>query len=765
MNKLYQFHLKYKYYIFIVVIFFAILGIHNGKKLEVNLSLEKLLPDHSQSVLEMNQISEEIGGVGHLSVLIGPCDQPENLVKELAIKLESLKDIKYLFYKTEKYLLDDKVLYLLNDKDFRELNKNVRILFQKGDSGFLDLGLEGDEDKESNLNQAKNYFKNLSKNNTSDEYFLSKDKKYALLMIKPTFESVDLSRSELLNHQVADVAKNNLKGNPFKLLGRYVEKVQDTRQIEKDIKQTGVISLILIFIILLLGLGSFISTSIVIIGIALALGWTAGIAYFFVGQINILTGFLMAILAGLGADYGIHLIKRFQQEIKAGQSREEAMRICYDKTGRALFSSALSTAIAFLCLNISEFRGFSELGIIAGFGIISIFLVFMLCLPIFFLWIEDNILWPKITSLFGYFPFNFKHLKYFLFLVPFIVYGIFKTEFEYDFNRMRALSKESYDLKIMVDDLYGKSTSPVAIKASSKAEADAIVSFIEEGDYTSVIKESISLSSILNPQMKSRFKKIEKINSIISKISDEELSDKTSGNASQIRKWLERKPYSIDDLPIHLKNSFGKSGQIVLLFPLKQIDNKDDLNELALVLKNVKNEFPDAIIGSDTLVFNQIIDHIFEDGKIILLVFLLGIFITFMIDYKSVKSALILEAQIIFGILLMLGLMGLFEVRFTIMNIGIFPAILATGIDMGVHIRHHELESATSSLASSRLLSQAVHISILTTFIGFGSLLFAQAKILNGIAHLAIIGLLSMYIVCMVVRPLIRDYFSLNKKN
>jgi predicted RND superfamily exporter protein len=60
--------------------------------------------------------------------------------------------------------------------------------------------------------------------------------------------------------------------------------------------------------------------------------------------------------------------------------------------------------------------------------------------------------------------------------------------------------------------------------------------------------------------------------------------------------------------------------------------------------------------------------------------------------------------DLILGISVLFGLMGLLEVRFTIMNVGMFPAILASGIDMGVHIHHRELESFRS-LRSSKFLS------------------------------------------------------------
>lgn len=754
MKRLIPFHFKYRWPIFFLTLSVAIWGSLQAPKIPVNLELDKLLPDNSQSVQEMRQISNEIGGVGHLSILIGPTQAPEAQLQPIVQELEKIDDIKYVLYNTEEHLLEDRILYLLKLKDFLKLRKNARTLFNKGKTGMINLGLEDDDSiRQENIKKAEKYFKDFQKDNQKKKYLLSKDKRYALIMVKPTFESVDLARSEKLSKQVDEILRKQMAGTPYQLLGRYIEKVKDTRQIEKDIQKTGIASFFLIIAILILGLGSFRGSLFVIIGVLLSLGMTAGIAYYVVGQINILTGFLIAILAGLSADYGIHLFKRYKEERAHGKSEEEALLETYHKTGRALFSSALSTAIAFLCLTYSDFRGFSELGIIAGLGIISVLIVFMVSFPLLGKFHGEQEHWSH-KNLFNFYPFSkIKNPLILIVLTPLLI-GSYFVEFEYDFNRMRDLSQETYQFKLLVDELYGKSSSPVGIMAQNREQADAIKSYIDEQDYHQIISKTITLSNVLPTDMKSRYRKIKKLKKLLDDTDDSEIKSKTGLEASRVRNWLNAEPYSREELPIHLKDTFGKEGSIVLLYPVKQIDNKYDLDELADVLRQIKTEFPAAIIGSDTLVFNEILNHIFIDGKTIVLVFLLGLLITFIIDFRSLRSALILESQMIFGIMLLLGFMGILGVRFTIINVGIIPAILAIGIDMGVHIHHRELEGY-EPIDSAAFSAGPIHASLATTLVGFGSLFLSQAKLLNGIAWLATLGMVAMYAICMVIKPLI----------
>jgi uncharacterized protein len=765
-KRLVHLNFKYKYIFLVVVILLSAFGFSKAPYLPINLSLSNLLPEDNPAVKEMNTVSDDIGGVGHLMVLLGPMDRPQQFLEPIAEKIQLNKEVKYVFYNTEEYLLEDKSLYILEKKEFKKLRRNAKILFDKGKSSMMNFGLETAEDREDNITKAKQFFRDFKKDNDSNKYFLSKDKKYALLLVKPIFESVDLSRSETLSNQVESIVASILKGKKFNIIGRYVEKVRDTKQMERDIGKTGIFSTIVISLLLFLGLGSLRAALVTISGVILALGFTTGIAYYLVGQINILTGFLLAILAGLGADYGIHLIRRYYQEINEGLSKEEALLATYSKTGRALFSAALTTAIAFLCLYISEFRGFSELGIIAGFGIISIFIVFMSILPASGKVLNEKIFLQKTVRCFGFYPFKVKHLKFLLLAIPFLVYGAFQTEFEYDFTRMRDLSKETRDLKALSETLYGKSTSPAGILAPDKKTAEKVVKFIEQKKYKEIVQDVVSIRTIIPKKIKSRARKVKKLKNLVKDISDQELHEKTGIDAKKIRSWLEVGVYTREDLPPHIKNSFGKSGSIVLIYPNKELDTRDELNEFATLLRATKKEFPKTKIGSDTLVFVEILDHIVEDGKVIIIMFLIGAFITFLIDFKSISSALTLEIQLILGISVLFGLMGLFEVRFTIMNVGMFPAILASGIDMGVHIHHRELESY-NSLKSSKLSAQAIHLSLATTLIGFGSLFLAEAKLLNGIAWISVLGQIGMYFICMMVRPVFLNYLSwktINKK-
>ena len=68
---------------------------------------------------------------------------------------------------------------------------------------------------------------------------------------------------------------------------------------------------------------------------------------------------------------------------KIKKTEEEANNIiqaAIDKTvantGRGIFTSAMTTSVAFFTLMLNDFKGFSQFGFICGFGIISANLIF-----------------------------------------------------------------------------------------------------------------------------------------------------------------------------------------------------------------------------------------------------------------------------------------------------------------------------------------------------------------------------------------------------
>ena len=751
-TKALTFIYRHKYSSLAFAVIGCIVGAILGRELPLRLSISQLLPEDRPSVVEMQNVASYVGGVGYLAMILGPTDNPTQYLEDLAQGLRSNTNVKYVFYEREEHILKDRALYLLSKSEFNDLKKNIRILFNKSDG--LGLGLESAEESQA---KAQEFFADLKTKTNKSKFFVSKDMKYAMVMVKPSFNSEDLRLAKVLyNH--ADSVANSVLGTrvPYYLAGRFADKVRDTKQIQSDIGKTGAISLIGLFVILLWGLGSFRATYVTLGGVIISLGWTTGFAKVTVGQINILTGFLLAILGGLGVEYGVHLIRRYEQEFNAKQDHELALETAYLQMGRTLFSAAITSACAFLILALSDFRGFSELGKIAGLGVLCVYFSYILCFPALGSILRQKPRFGKSRKIFGYYAVKSSWVPGIIVMTLIVLYGIKHAEFEYDFARMHRLSKMSYWMNSLSDQLFGKSMTPAALLATDKEQAQQVRDWLQDDMRKEVIQQAISTETIIPDDMQSRSRQIRKMRSHVDKISDGELAEKVGVAASQARRWLASEPYQLSDLPEPFPSTFGINERIVYAYPSEDLNKAAPLQRFTGVLKQAREQFPHTQIGSDATVFIEIIEHITNDGKLVMVLFLLGSFIVFWLDFKSVRGAIALELQLIFGILVLIGLMGLLGERFSILNVAMIPAVLAAGVDMGVHVRHRELEGY-SALESAKYVAQAVQLSLLTTMMGFGALFFAEAGILKGIAWISVLGQFAMYLVCMIVVPVLKD--------
>ncbi len=125
----------------------------------------------------------------------------------------------------------------------------------------------------------------------------------------------------------------------------------------------------------------------VLVLLALALGvlWSFGAVYIELGYLNLITSAFVSTLVGVGVAYGIHPVSEYEI---AGAHTEDPRRTvaqAYRRTGAAVSTAGLTTSVAFFSILLMRFRGFAELGLVAGIGVLLCLLAAMVSLPAFLL--------------------------------------------------------------------------------------------------------------------------------------------------------------------------------------------------------------------------------------------------------------------------------------------------------------------------------------------------------------------------------------------
>jgi RND superfamily putative drug exporter len=134
---------------------------------------------------------------------------------------------------------------------------------------------------------------------------------------------------------------------------------------EEDLRRSELIQIPIVLLILLLVLGSLIAATIPILTTLVTLVVTLG-ALYFVAQGADLSIYVQNIvpLVGIGVsvDYSLFLVKRFGEELRAGRSVADAVPLTMQTSGRAIFFSGLTVAVALagmFAVGVPIFTGFA----------------------------------------------------------------------------------------------------------------------------------------------------------------------------------------------------------------------------------------------------------------------------------------------------------------------------------------------------------------------------------------------------------------------
>ena len=119
----------------------------------------------------------------------------------------------------------------------------------------------------------------------------------------------------------------------------------------------------------------------VFVCVAVGLSITAAVGMMLVGTLNLISVYFAVLFVGLGVDFGIQFSVRYRAERHSTDDLHEALLQTGRRAGAPLTLAALATAAGFLSFLPTVYKGVSELGLIAGIGMLIAFATSITLLP------------------------------------------------------------------------------------------------------------------------------------------------------------------------------------------------------------------------------------------------------------------------------------------------------------------------------------------------------------------------------------------------
>ncbi len=215
-------------------------------------------------------------------------------------------------------------------------------------------------------------------------YLLNDKKTMGFINVRPAEKTASFNGDSKpiarLRELIAAVQKDHTEVK-IGMTGVPVLEADEMRRSQSDMMLSTVVSMIVVAVLLFVGFRgfryAFIGLAMLIVGMAWAFGFTT----LTVGHLNILSVSFAAMLVGLGIDFAVVYVLRYVELRHSGRPLRTALLETTDGIGTGIISAAVTTALAFFCATLTDFRGVAELGVIAGGGILLCAAAAFLVLP------------------------------------------------------------------------------------------------------------------------------------------------------------------------------------------------------------------------------------------------------------------------------------------------------------------------------------------------------------------------------------------------
>ncbi|MBX9651561.1 MAG: MMPL family transporter [Xanthobacteraceae bacterium] len=270
----------------------------------------------------------------------------------------------------------------------------------RGLTGALDTGLAGIKRGQAKLENAAAPFSLIAKTVedvlkkgtatfswrelVSDKPLTAADRR-AFIEFKPILDYQALEPGKDATDAIRDAARQldfaGTYGAQVRLTGPIPMANEEYATVQDGAIRNGIGTVVIVLIILWLALHSAKIIFAVFVNLFVGLSLTTAVGLMMVGSFNLLSIAFAVLFVGLGVDFGIQFSVRYRSERFKNDNLAQALEEAARRSAVPLSLAAMATAAGFLCFLPTDYKGISELGKIAGAGMLLAFLTSITTLP------------------------------------------------------------------------------------------------------------------------------------------------------------------------------------------------------------------------------------------------------------------------------------------------------------------------------------------------------------------------------------------------
>jgi hopanoid biosynthesis associated RND transporter like protein HpnN len=635
------------------------------------------------------------------------------------------------------------------------------------------------------------------------------------IRVKPVLDYDDLepgaNASDTIRNTAAELGLVPDKGVTVRLTGQVAMADEEFASVADGALRNLLLTLSAVLLLLWIGLrsGRIIFAVVVCLLVGLALTAAAGLAL--VGSLNLISVAFAVLFVGIGVDFGIQVAVRYRRERHLNSDLQGALGAAASKIAKPLALAAAATAAGFFAFLPSDYIGISELGLIAGVGMIIAFITSLTLLPA----LLSSLRPPAEHHAIGYrglAPIDRFTTRYRIPLLVAIAVLVLAglplfTQLKFDFNPINLRNSSVESVTTFLDLSKDPTTTPNVInvvapslsaandlaqrlgKLPEVSETATLQSFVpsDQEQKLAVIADAADLlDPTLNvaetkpaPSDEETRKALSDAADAFQKL-DQSQSSAVSANIAnslraladansekraaaeiallsglklrlqQIRSSLHPQRVTLDNLPRELTEDWiAKDGRARV--EVRPSGNQNDNETMARFASAVLKVTPDAT-GMPILIQ--------ESAKTIVRAFiyavalaLLCITVLLFIVLRSTRDVLLTLVPLLIAGIVTLELTVLFGLPLNFANIIALPLLLGVGVAFKIYYVLAWREGETNLLSSA--LTRAVFFSALTTATAFASLWLSNHPGTSSMGKLLSLSLLTTFVAAVLIQPIL----------
>lgn len=343
--------------VLIILIITIFAGI-SSTNIKSQTAFEKMLPQDDPVIKTLYEVKDNFGGtdVVAIAIKLKPSDSPD--------KVNDIRDPRVL--KLIKFIEDD----LKDVNGITKVSSPADEIIQRNDGNIP-----------NDLDTVKEIYNSLPDDKKNRIY----NADYSMVIVNAdTDVGGDISK---LRRVMADVYETVddapvPPGVEVVCTGTPAMNLLTDKLMKKSQSFTTLLGLAGILIVIYLYFRKPLSAAMPLIPVLIAVVWTGGAMGLLGIPLDMATAGMGSLLLGMGIDYGIHLMHRYEEErTKNKRPMKESLETAVVSTGTAIFTTTTTTIIGFLALTMAPLPLMVNLGRVCAIGIFFCMCVVIALLP------------------------------------------------------------------------------------------------------------------------------------------------------------------------------------------------------------------------------------------------------------------------------------------------------------------------------------------------------------------------------------------------